>query len=173
MKNGLKYVSSLRESVSFIWERRVLSEKHSCFVWAVGVWSGGLLFSCTEGGKPLKHSYPRREFDQLLFLGHPWDPLSSGRSKMQQVILLDTVFWNRDLHFLELKCYFILKFLFIYFLNEKKWLFFFFFLAVLGLHCRTWTFSSYGERGLSVRCMGFALGWLLLLQSTSSRTQAQ
>lgn len=27
MKNGLKYVSPRHESVSFIWERRVLSEK--------------------------------------------------------------------------------------------------------------------------------------------------
>ena len=33
---------------------------------------------------------------------------------MQQVILLHTVFCNRDLHFLELKFYFILKFLFIF-----------------------------------------------------------
>lgn len=50
--------------------------RNSCFIWAVGVWSGGLLFSCTEGEKPLKHSHPRREFDQLLLPGLP-RPLSA------------------------------------------------------------------------------------------------
>lgn len=44
-------VSSLRESVSFIWRERVLSKKCSCFIRAVGVWSEGLLFARSEGGR--------------------------------------------------------------------------------------------------------------------------
>ena len=56
-----------------------------------------------------------------------------------------------------------------------KYLCFFFkffnlFLAVLGLHCYTWAFSSCGERGLLfVAVRGLLIGWLLLLQSTGSR----
>ena len=49
-------------------------------------------------------------------------------------------------------------------------LFVYLFLAVLGLRCCAWAFSSCGERGYSsLRCMGFSLRWLLLLQSTGSR----
>ena len=39
--------------------------------------------------------------------------------------------------------------------------YYFYFLAVLGLRCCTWAFSSCGERG-------FSLWWLLLLGSTGS-----
>ena len=53
------------------------------------------------------------------------------------------------------------------------WGCFFFFLlslAVLGLRCCAWAFSSSSERGLLfVALLGFSLWWLLLLQSTSSR----
>ena len=44
------------------------------------------------------------------------------------------------------------------------------FLAALGLRCCTWAFSSAASRGYSsLRCVGFSLQWLLLLQSTGSR----
>ena len=44
-----------------------------------------------------------------------------------------------------------------------------FFLAALGFCC-TQAFPSCGERGLLfMRCEGFSLLWLLLLQSTGSR----
>ena len=44
------------------------------------------------------------------------------------------------------------------------------FLAVLGLRCCAWAFSSCGERGLLfLWCAGFSLRWLLLLQSMGSR----
>ena len=47
---------------------------------------------------------------------------------------------------------------------------FFFFLAALGLRCCARAFSSCGERGYSLlRCVGFSLRWLLLLQSTGCR----
>ena len=43
------------------------------------------------------------------------------------------------------------------------------FLAVLGLRCCVWAFSSCGERGLLlVAVVGFSLQWLLLLWSTGS-----
>ena len=46
----------------------------------------------------------------------------------------------------------------------------FIYLAVLGLRCCTRAFSSCGERGIYslLRCAGFSLPWLLLLQSTGS-----
>ena len=44
-------------------------------------------------------------------------------------------------------------------------------MAVLGLRCCAWAFSSCGERGgyPSLWCVGFSLLWLLLLRSTGSR----
>ena len=43
-------------------------------------------------------------------------------------------------------------------------------LAVLGLRCFAWAFSSFSERGpLFVECTGFSLWWRLLLRSTGSR----
>ena len=167
MKNGLKYVSPLHESVSFIWERRVLSEKDSCFVWAVGVWSGGLLFSCTERGKPLKHSHPRREFDQLLLLGHARPPSAQEEARCNRSFCWTRSFvietctsWNWN---------------FILFLN-----FYLFFKLKNGFFWLCWVCISMHKLSLvtvsgaySSRCMGFLLGWLLLLQSMSSRTQAQ
>ena len=55
----------------------------------------------------------------------------------------------------------------------------FFFLAMLGLCCCAWTFSSCGEWGLlsscsawASHCSGFSLQWLLLLWRTGSREQA-
>ena len=39
------------------------------------------------------------------------------------------------------------------------------FLAVLVLSCRTWAFSSYSEWGPHLRCTGFSLQRLLLLQA--------
>ena len=46
----------------------------------------------------------------------------------------------------------------------------FLFLAVLGLCCCTWAFSSAAIGGYSsLRCAGFLLQWLLLLQSMGSR----
>ena len=48
--------------------------------------------------------------------------------------------------------------------------FIYLFLAVLGLCCCAWAFSSCGEQGYSLLpCAGFSLQWLLLLQSTGSR----
>ena len=44
--------------------------------------------------------------------------------------------------------YLFMELLFIYFLKFKKILFIYLFLAVLGLCCCTWAFSSCGERGL-------------------------
>ena len=59
--------------------------------------------------------------------------------------------WNS--FFFLIQC---LKFLFVYFL----------FLAVLGLQCFVWAFSSSGEGSSSLFwCTGFSLQWLLLLQS--------
>ena len=49
-------------------------------------------------------------------------------------------------------------------------------MAALGLRCCARAFSSHGKRGgnSSLRCAaGFSLQWLLLLQSTGSRAQAQ
>ena len=48
------------------------------------------------------------------------------------------------------------------------------FLAVLGLHCCT-GFSLVAASGgySSWRCVGFSLWWLLLLQTTGSRAEAQ
>ena len=45
------------------------------------------------------------------------------------------------------------------------------FLAALGLCCCMWAFSSCSKVGdySSLRCTGFSLHWLLLLQSTGSR----
>ena len=44
------------------------------------------------------------------------------------------------------------------------------FLAVLGLRCHTWAFSSCSEQSSpSWRCAGFSLWWLLLLWSRGSR----
>ena len=59
-------------------------------------------------------------------------------------------------------------------LSAQNWarcfLFFNLFLAVLGLHCCLWAFSSCGERGLLfLRRMGFSLWWLFVLRSTGSR----
>ena len=46
-------------------------------------------------------------------------------------------------------------------------------MAALGLRCRAWAFSSCGELGYSsLRCSGFSLQWLLLLQSMCSRRAA-
>ena len=43
-------------------------------------------------------------------------------------------------------------------------------MVALGLHCCARAFSSCRERGYSsLRCVGFSLWWLLLLQSTGSR----
>ena len=62
--------------------------------------------------------------------------------------------------------YFILFFIF----SEFIYFLFIYFLAALGLHCCTRAFSSCGERGLlSLRCVGFLLWRLLLLQSMGSR----
>ena len=47
---------------------------------------------------------------------------------------------------------------------------FFFFLAALGLRCCARAFSGCASGGYSsLRCAGFSLRWLLLLQSTGSR----
>jgi len=47
----------------------------------------------------------------------------------------------------------------------------YFFLAVLGLCCHTWAFSSCSEQGLLSSCGAwyFSLWWLLLSQSVGSR----
>ena len=37
------------------------------------------------------------------------------------------------------------------------------FMAVLGLHCCAWAFSSCSEQGLLFVAVGFSLRWLLLL----------
>ena len=65
---------------------------------------------------------------------------------------------------------------FSYLYRKFNWFFCFvlffvlFFLAVLGLLCCAWAFSSCGERGYSsLRCAGFSLRWLLLLWSMGSR----
>ena len=47
------------------------------------------------------------------------------------------------------------------------------FFVVLGLYCYSRVFSSCGAWGLLFRCVGLSLRWLLLLQSTGSRTQDQ
>ena len=48
--------------------------------------------------------------------------------------------------------------------------FIYIFFAALGLHCCAWAFSSCSERCYSsLRCVGFSLWWLLLLQSRGSR----
>ena len=44
-----------------------------------------------------------------------------------------------------------------------------FILAASGLCCCTWAFSSCSERDSSLRCVGFSLQWLLLLQSMGFR----
>ena len=51
---------------------------------------------------------------------------------------------------------------------KKNNIFIYLFLAVLGLRCCARAFCSCGERGYSssLRCAGFSLQWLLLLQST-------
>ena len=43
-----------------------------------------------------------------------------------------------------------------------------FILAVSGLLCGVWPFSSYGEQGLLSSCTSFSPQWLLWLQSTGS-----
>ena len=48
--------------------------------------------------------------------------------------------------------------------------FIYLFLAVLGLHCRTWAFSSCSKRGLLfIAVSGLLIAGLLLLQSTGFR----
>ena len=56
-----------------------------------------------------------------------------------------------------------------------SFLFFVFFLAVLSLFLRMWAFSSCSKEKQvsSYLCAGFSLLWLLLLQSTGFRAQAQ
>ena len=57
-----------------------------------------------------------------------------------------------------------------FFLIFFKFIYLFLFLAVLGLCCCTWAFPSAGSGGYSsLRCAGFLLQWLLLLQSMGSR----
>ena len=59
--------------------------------------------------------------------------------------------------------------LFSFFLNKFIY-FIYIFLAVLGLRCCAWAFSSCGEWGLLfVVVCGFSLRWLLLLRSMGSR----
>ena len=49
-------------------------------------------------------------------------------------------------------------------------MFIYLFLAVLGLRCCAWAFSSWASGGYSsLQCVGFSLRWLLLLRSTGSR----
>ena len=57
------------------------------------------------------------------------------------------------------------KFIFFYFWNV------YLFLVVLGLHCCTLAFSSYGKQGATLQlwCVGFSLQQLLLLLSKVSR----
>ena len=53
-------------------------------------------------------------------------------------------------------------------------LFTYLFLTALGLRCCTWTFSSCSAGGhSSLRCSGFSLQWLPLLQNTGSRLVLQ
>ena len=49
------------------------------------------------------------------------------------------------------------------------------FLAVLGLRCCEWPFSSYGEQGLLcfLQCVSYSFWWLLLLKCMGSRGWAQ
>ena len=61
---------------------------------------------------------------------------------------------------------------FLYFLKYIHNLFIFILVAP-GLYCCTRTFSSCNRQGLLFQCTGFSLQWLLLLQSTGSRTWAQ
>ena len=52
----------------------------------------------------------------------------------------------------------------------KTNLFIYLFWTALVLHCCTRAFSSASSRGYcSLRCVGFSLRWLLLLQSMGSR----
>ena len=51
-----------------------------------------------------------------------------------------------------------------------KHVFFYLFLAALGLRCCAWAFSSCGDGSYSsLWCTGFSLQWLFLLQSMGSR----
>ena len=53
---------------------------------------------------------------------------------------------------------------------KNKFIYFYLFLAVLGLRCCAWAFSSCGERGLLfVAVRGFSQRRLLLLRSMGSR----
>ena len=57
-----------------------------------------------------------------------------------------------------------------HFVSSLKFYLFILLLAVLGLPCCTWAFSSCGERELLwLRCTSFSSQWLLWLQSSGSR----
>ena len=58
-----------------------------------------------------------------------------------------------------------------FFLKKENYLF----LAVLGLHCFAWAFSSCDMQGLTLELeyMGFSLQWLILLSGLGSRVWAQ
>ena len=45
------------------------------------------------------------------------------------------------------------------------------FLAMLGLRCYSWAFSSWQQAGITLClwCAGFSLRWLLMLQTMGSR----